>query len=83
MERMEKQTAVEWLVSELMSKGIINADGWVWDDDVSIVDITKQAKEMEKQQIIDAVIWFDDTERTPSQIDIIVQQYYNETFKSE
>ena len=44
-----KQTAVEWLVSELMSKGIINLDGWVWDDNISIVEIMEQAKEMDKQ----------------------------------
>jgi len=70
-------TAVEWLVSELMSKGIIDADKWVWNDDISILDITKQAKEMEKQQIIDfANDWNNDGS-------VLAEEYYNETFKSE
>jgi hypothetical protein len=72
-----KQTAIEWLISELMSKGIIDADEWVWNDDISILDITNQAKEMEKQQIEQA---FDSGHlatwnETP-------EQYYNETFKN-
>jgi hypothetical protein len=37
--------------------------------------------ELEKQQIINAIVWFDDTDRTPSQIEISAKQYYNETFK--
>ena len=32
--------------------------------------IIQQAKEVEKQQIIDAIIWFDDTDRKPNQIQI-------------
>ncbi len=67
-----KQTAVEWLAEEIMANPFRIENDRLWD----------KAKEMEKQQIIDAVIWFDNTERTPSQIDIIVQQYYNETFKN-
>jgi len=73
-------TAVEYLIEEL------EAD---YSKIARIIGLKKynsiiqQAKEMEKQQIIDAVVWFDDTERTPSQIDIGAQLYYNETFKSE
>ena len=40
-------TAVEWLRQELLKR----------DMDISIKDLFKQAKEMEKQQIIDAVEW--------------------------
>jgi hypothetical protein len=47
------KTAVEWLVGELLSKGIINFDGWVWDDNISIVEIIEQAKEIEKEQKIE------------------------------
>ena len=38
---------------------------------------------MEKEQIINSVVWFDDTARRPYEIEIDVEQYYNETFKSE
>jgi peptidyl-tRNA hydrolase len=77
---MKKQTAVEWFEYNLKDNlgKIVIKQNWQL-----LEDLIEQAKEMEKEQIINAVIWFDDTERTPSQIDIIVQQYYNETFKSE
>jgi len=79
MERMEKQTVVNWLVSELMSKGIINADGWVWDDDVSIVEIIQQAKEMEKQQLGK---FYNHGQWTTVHGDTF-EEHYNKTFKSE
>lgn len=47
---MEKQTAVDWLIAELFKKGIINADGWVWDESIDIKQIIEQAKGMEKEQ---------------------------------
>ena len=52
MKNETNKTAVEWLVGELMSKGIINFGGWVWDDNISIVEIIEQAKEIEKEQKI-------------------------------
>jgi hypothetical protein len=66
---MEK-TAVEWLEERLNRNGL----------GLTIEEI-KQAKEMEKQQIIDAHIH--------AQFNVILakkeiaEQYYNETFKSE
>jgi hypothetical protein len=65
-----KQTAVEWLVTKL-PLGVKGA----------ILDKIEQAKEMEKEQIMDA---FNDGindeciggNKSP-------EQYYNETFKSE
>ena len=69
------RTAVEWLVEELKSRSI---DLNKWNG-----DLVEQAKEMEKQQIIDAVVWFDNTARRPYEIEIDAEQYYNETFKSE
>jgi hypothetical protein len=71
---MKKQTAVEWLVSELISKGIVNLDAWIWDDNVSIVDITKQAKEMERERIEEAY--------QMGREGLTITEF-NETFKSE
>jgi hypothetical protein len=62
-----KQTAVEWLAGQLP----LGVKG-------SILDKIEQAKEMEKQQIIDAYEegFFD--ERKGKNVD--GEQYYNETF---
>jgi hypothetical protein len=63
-----KQTAVEWLVNMWGIQGTITPlDIW-------------EAKRIEKKQIIDAVVWFDDTERGPFEIEMDAEQYYNETF---
>lgn len=62
------KTAVEWLVQEA---NLLENNGW-------ILPLVEKAKEMEKEQIMDAFyngnisIWDNDGE-----------QYYNETFKSE
>jgi hypothetical protein len=66
-----KQTAVEWLQSEWQKKDI----------DISIRDLWKQAKEMEKEQIMNAINFGD--ERGKIQTYSTAEQYYNETFKSE
>jgi hypothetical protein len=65
----EKQlTAVEWFAQELYEKFEMKGDGKVFDD------LLEQAKEMEKQQIIDAFeLW-----RTGSG-----EKYYNQTFKQQ
>jgi uncharacterized protein YgfB (UPF0149 family) len=60
-----KQTAVEWLAEQLNRNGL----------GLTIEEI-KQAKEMEKEQIIDAC------NIDKRQYDN-AEQYYNETFKSE
>ena len=63
-----KQTAVDWLVDNLHY-----LHSTKWDD------IVEQAKEMEKEQIVDA--WIDD--RFPLDKDWVKQcaeQYYNETY---
>jgi hypothetical protein len=60
-----KQTAVEWLVDQVEDYiGLIP------------VDIIEQAKEMEKQQIMDAVDGFPLHNRH-----LDGEQYYNETFR--
>ena len=75
-----KQTAVEWLKMQLEIRSGIKE---ITVDSTTFEELCEQAKEMEKQQIIDAVVWFDDTSRRPYEIEIDVEQYYNETFKSE
>ena len=75
-----KQTAVEWLKMQLEIRSGIKE---ITVDSKTFEELCEQAKEMEKQQIIDAVVWFDDTSRRPYEIEIDVEQYYNETFKSE
>lgn len=73
-----KYTAVEWLVEELKSRSI-NLNKWN-------SDLVEQAKEIEKQQIIDAVDYgknhsYDYSE--DNEVDYYsAEQYYNETFKS-
>lgn len=62
-----KQTAVEWLENEFQE--MCKDFGGLHTD---FIERFKQAKAMEKEQIIDAV-------GAP----IIGEQYYNETFKSE
>jgi hypothetical protein len=59
-----KQTAVEWLVEKLTETPYID-DFW---------GQVKKAKEMEKQQIIDA---YNNGDNRSAEL------YYNETFKSE
>lgn len=67
-----KQSAVEWLVQQLINDGKL-----IYDDYKAI----EQAKEMEKEQIVKT--WYDCKlsiiERNPTD----AEQYYKETFKSE
>ena len=68
---MKKQTAVEWLLEELNDNGFKYLD--------LATDIIEQAKEMEKEQIIDAF----DTGRRKGDWIFDGEKYYNETFKNE
>jgi hypothetical protein len=63
MEGMEKQTAVNWLVDKL--------EIFATEEEMNIIE---QAKQMEKEQIIEAHYEGSENYR---------RQYYNETFKSE
>ena len=72
-----KQTAVEWLVKYLSDRGYIQAPSFGH----SIIDKgIEQAKEMEKQQIMDSYIMgsYDMAAK-----EFRPEQYYNETFKKE
>ena len=70
----KKQTAVEWLVEQLQApcRGIPS-------------HILEQAKKMEKEQMQKLIIWMykvsaDQPMRFETDIDDIVEQYYNETY---
>ena len=74
-----KQTAVEWLASEMLKPNL------------SMKDILEQAKEIEKQQIIDAYdkgcneinLYYEfikDENITQTKEPFSAEQYYNETF---
>ena len=76
-----KQTAVEWLVEAMYQE--------TYPFNPKYSKIFEQAKEMEKEQIINAiklVIEKEYHEQTWSKcgsISYVAEQYYNETFKSE
>jgi hypothetical protein len=71
------KTTVEWLGKELESYGDPQFCKIEWEQLDSLI---QQAKEMEKQQIVEAFIGYDsDTEDNLE----VGEQYYNETFKSE
>ena len=67
---MKKQTAIEFLIEEIECRGIITKELRI---------VFEQAKEIEKQQIINT--WYDCKlsiiDKNPTDAD----QYFNETFK--
>ena len=70
----DMKTAVEWLAEQ------ITTVKWKMSDITDRNSIIEQAKAMEKQQIIDALM--------TSEVELLswgisAEQYYNETFKSE
>jgi hypothetical protein len=69
------KTAVEWLVENL---------DIIWEE--KIIDLVEQAKETEKQQIINTYRdgRSDQQSKKPSRFyNRMAEQYYNETFKTE
>ena len=66
-----KQTAVDWLIDQLIPK----------DQHEGIMDIIQEAKEMEKQQIVDACNLQRNDYRGMPTYNKSGEQYYNETFK--
>jgi hypothetical protein len=85
MERMEKQqTAVEWLVQNLKEQEYLGVfctpDAWGREEEI-MKGIVEQAKEMFKEQIINAAS--DHCYPTGELARIDAEDYYNETFKSE
>jgi vacuolar-type H+-ATPase subunit H len=80
---MSKQTAVEWFIEQLQQtrnwQRVINE---VNQNTTSVRDVIKQAKAMEKEQIIDA---HNNGQRIYADITFLneSEQYYNETFKNK
>ena len=64
-----KQTAVEWLEQKIKANPFRIENDRLWNE----------AKEMEKQEIIDAY----ETELYQYKTEISGEQYYNETFKTK
>ncbi len=80
MSKEKKLTAVEWLENELIivERNLINKTFLQLNKTMSghkLKDIFEQAKELEKQQIIDA--HYEDSIKPYSSS----EQYYNETYK--
>ena len=67
-----KQTAVEWLIKELKDFGYYT---------YSLEKLCEQAKEMEKQQIIEAIA--EANKSNNRNVSLNSEQYYKETFKKE
>ena len=70
-----KQTAVQWLYENILINPMYN------EDVIYNEDVLEMAKEMEKQQLIEAY------DKAQYDYDLMretnSEQYYNETFKSE
>ena len=64
-------TAVEWLIDELTRLG---HNFKLYKKEI------EQAKEMEKQQIIDFAVWFNNRNNEYQSYENIAEQFYNETF---
>ena len=71
---MKKQTAVEWLASKL---------NIVWEE--KIIDLVEEAKEMEKEQIIESYCkgCFDITQDEDIFPRETSEQYYKETYETQ
>jgi hypothetical protein len=76
-----KQTAVEWLAAQ------VNTSKWKFADATDRLEIIEQAKEMEKERMIDFVKKFSDFNGITFNEKMIskefLEKFYNETFKSE
>ena len=72
-------TAVEWLEKELLKNGYVNKAYYNQDSLNHLENLIEQAKEMEKQQILDA---WDNGCEDDGIIDN-AKQYYNETYGSK
>ena len=91
---MEKQTAVEWLINRIEEKGDARKTPYttiieLYLDTPEYNELINKAKEMEKQQIIDAIIFSKREHYTlgecwPTQTVIDkAESYYKKTFKNK
>ncbi len=76
-----KKTAVEWLKEQIECFGNKHELQMSW---ATLDELLEQAKEMEKQQIMDAFWNGDNTDCTSEQNSKeFAEQYYNETYKQD
>jgi len=78
-----KQTAVEWLENKFKEELVLinSADGYhIFIRVEKFDELLNQAKEMEKEQIMDA---YNDGYSDSDNENLTNKQYYNETYKSE
>ena len=76
-----EQTAVEWLKMQLEIRSGIKE---ITVDSKTFEELCKQAKEMEKQQIVDAYrMGRYDCDKIVMSEKFYAEQYYNETFKNK
>jgi len=73
---MAQKTAVEWLASEINRRGPIENNPPKW-----LQELYEEAKEMEKEQIIEAnIAGMEFIAVDPSRYQQDAEQYYNETY---
>jgi len=81
---MEKQTAVEFIVKELIKLGYLHSNDY--GQSPNVTKVIEQAKEMEKQQIIDAysesAISFMDGILNKDDCKEEAENYYKDTFSN-
>ena len=75
---MSKQTAVEWLIKEFSE--ILGPLETKPMQDLLMMEAMKRAKQMDKEQKLEMLIWLDETDRRPHQIEEQFEQYYKETY---
>ena len=80
--KKSKMTAIEWLLNEMFNNNGLKKEQGVMYISPNLI---KQAKEMEKQQIIEASRDGQEEQALNNGVEWIkyAEQYYNETFKSE
>jgi len=76
-------TAIEWLIGRFHFEGFIGTycdEEQIKSKRQLMIEIIEQAKEMEKQQIVDAFIGHDSDTKDNLEV---AEQYYNENFKQQ
>ncbi len=68
-------TSIDWLIQQIANRDYNNLPTWIY-------DLCSKAKEMHKQEIIDAVSYGNKNELMASQ-EMFTEQYYQETFKKD
>jgi hypothetical protein len=76
MEQTKTQTSIDWFFENMRNMGIqVPADKVI-----DMIELMNQANEMDKRQKLEMLIWLDETDRRPHQIEEQFEQYYKETY---